>query len=295
MMMTRLWNLLINTFIVVKIIETPRDGFQGLPNFIPTDVKIEYINLLLKCGFNTVEVGSFVSPKAIPQMADTAKVMDGIDFGNTKSDIAVLTASKKGGAMAMEYEQINQIFFPFAVSPTFLKKNINQTLEQAEATIDELQNMCIIHNKELIVFFSMGFGSAYGDDWSIELLLYWIRRMKAKGLNIFPFSDILGGATPESISKVFANLITEFSNTEFGLHLHSLKHQRMEKVDAAYQAGVRMFDTVVNGLGGCPQTGKELVGNLPLGDFLDYCDQNSIHVKLNEGYLKKANEFPINF
>jgi hydroxymethylglutaryl-CoA lyase len=273
---------------VVKIIETPRDGFQGLPNFIPTDVKIEYINLLLKCGFNTVEVGSFVSPKAIPQMADTGKVLDSIHFENTKSDIAVLTATKKGGAMAMDYEHINQIFFPFAISPTFLKRNINQTLEQAEATIDELQNMCVIHDKELIVYFSMGFGSAYGDEWSIDLLHYWIKRMKAKGLNIFPFSDILGGATPDAISKVFTSLIAEFSDTEFGLHLHSLEHQRMEKVDAAYIAGIRMFDTVINGLGGCPQTGKELIGNLPLGDFLNYCGQNNIHVDINEDYLKKA-------
>jgi len=276
---------------VVKIIETPRDGFQGLPNFIPTEKKIEYINLLLQCGFSTVEVGSFVSPKAIPQMADTGRVLDGILFENSKSKIAVLTATKKGGAMAMNYEQIDQIFFPFGISPTFLKKNINQNLEQAEATIDELQNMCVIHNKELVIYFSMGFGSAYGDDWSIELLHYWIKRMIAKGLGIFPFSDILGGATPDAISKVFRNLVSEFSNAEFGLHLHSLEHQRTEKVDAAYKAGVRMFDTVINGLGGCPQTGKELVGNLPLGDFLDYCGGNSIPVNLDISYLKKAVEF----
>ena len=276
---------------MVKIIETPRDGFQGLPNFIPTDKKIEYINILLQCGFNTVEVGSFVSPKAIPQMADTGKVLDSIDFDNSKSKIAVLTATKKGGAMAMEYEHVNQIFFPFAISPTFLKKNINQNLEEAEATIDELQNMCVVHNKELVVYFSMGFGSAYGDDWSIDLLHFWVKRMKAKGLNIFPFSDILGGVTPNTISNVFTSLISEFSNTEFGLHLHSLDYQRMEKVDAAYKSGIRMFDTVINGLGGCPQTGKELVGNLPLGNFLDYCEENSIPVDLNEGYLKKAGEF----
>ena len=276
---------------MVKIIETPRDGFQGLPNFIPTEKKIEYINLLLQCGFSTVEVGSFVSPKAIPQMADTARVLDGINFENSKSKIAVLTATKKGGAMAMNYEQIDQIFFPFGISPTFLKKNINQNLEQAEATIDELQNMCVIHNKELVVYFSMGFGSAYGDDWSIELLHYWIKRMIAKGLGVFPFSDILGGATPDAISNVFTSLISEFESAKFGLHLHSLEHQRTEKVDAAYKAGIRMFDTVINGLGGCPQTGKELVGNLPLGSFLDYCKEKSIPVNLDNSYLKKAGGF----
>ncbi len=278
---------------MVKIIETPRDGFQGLPNLIPTHKKIKYINLLLQCGFATVEVGSFVSPKAIPQMADTGKVLDGIDFENSKSKIAVLTATKKGGIMAMDYEQIDQIFFPFAISPTFLKKNINQSLEQAEATIDELQNMCVIHKKELVVYFSMGFGSAYGDDWSIDLLYYWIKRMISKGLGVFPFSDILGRTTPNAISTVFSSLISEFSNAEFGLHLHSLDYQRMEKVDAAYQAGIRMFDTVINGLGGCPQTGKELVGNLPLENFLAYCEENSIPVGLDRIPLQKAIEFNI--
>jgi len=278
---------------VVKIIETPRDGFQGLPNLIPTHKKIKYINLLLQCGFATVEVGSFVSPKAIPQMADTGKVLDGIDFENSKSKIAVLTATKKGGIMAMDYEQIDQIFFPFAISPTFLKKNINQSLEQAETTIDELQNMCVIHKKKLVVYFSMGFGSAYGDDWSIDLLYYWIKRMISKGLGVFPFSDILGRTTPDAISTVFSSLISEFSNAEFGLHLHSLDYQRMEKVDAAYQAGIRMFDTVINGLGGCPQTGKELVGNLPLENFLAYCEENSIPVGLDRIPLQKAIEFNI--
>ncbi|MFK5854899.1 MAG: hydroxymethylglutaryl-CoA lyase [Bacteroidota bacterium] len=278
---------------MVKIIETPRDGFQGLPNFIPTNKKIEYINLLLKCGFNTVEVGSFVSPRAIPQMADTDKVLDGIDFENSKSKIAILTATKKGGDKAMSFEQIDQIFFPFAISPIFLKKNINQTLEQAEETVDELQNMCVAHNKELVVYFSMGFGSAYGDEWSIDLLHYWINKMKAKGLNIFPFSDILGNASPDAISTVFSSLVSEFTDTEFGLHLHSLDYQRIEKVDAAYKAGIRMFDTVINGLGGCPQTGKELVGNLPLESLLDYFNNNNISTILDTKYLRKAIEFSI--
>lgn len=278
---------------MVNIIETPRDGFQGLPNLVPTEKKIEYINLLLKCGFHTVEAGSFVSPKTIPQMADTAEVLSGIDFENSKSKIAVLVATNKGGERAMAFQQIAQIFFPFSTSPTFLKKNINQTLEQSEKTIDELQNMCVKHGKEQIVYFSMGFGSAYGDEWSLDLLHRWISKMVAKGLNIFPFSDILGEASPEMISKVFESLTSEFQDIEFGLHLHSLDYQRMEKVDAAYKAGIRRFDTVINGLGGCPQTGKELVGNLPLESFLNYCAQNNIPTNLDEHYLKKAIEFPV--
>lgn len=278
---------------MVKIIETPRDGFQGLPQLIPTNKKIEYINLLLQCGFDTVEVGSFVSPKAIPQMADTAEVLDGINIVNSKSKIAVLVATKRGGEHAMSFPQIDQIFFPFSTSPTFLKRNINQTLEQADKTIDELQNMCMSNGKELIVYFSMGFGSAYGDDWSIELLHQWVRKMLKKGLSIFPFSDILGEASPEMISKVFESLSSEFQNTEFGLHLHSIDNHRMEKVDAAYKAGIRRFDTVINGLGGCPQSGKELVGNLPLESFLAYCEQNNIPTNIYKQYMKRAIEYGI--
>ncbi len=278
---------------MVKIIETPRDGFQGLSNLIPTSKKVEYINLLLQCGFHTVEVGSFVSPKAIPQMADTAEVLDGIDLENSKSKIAVLTATKSGGEHVMTFPQIDQIFFPFSTSETFLKKNINQTLDQSEIIIDELQNLCIKNNKELVVYFSMGFGSAYGDDWSLELLNHWISRIKEKGITKFPLSDILGEATPDVISTVFENLLSEFVDLEFGLHLHSLDHQRIEKVDSAYRAGIRRFDTVINGLGGCPQTGKELVGNLPLESFLNYTTKNNITTNLDDHFLQKAIEFPI--
>ncbi len=278
---------------MVKIIETPRDGFQGLPQLVPTNKKIEYINLLLQCGFDTVEVGSFVSPKAIPQMADTAEVLDGIDFENSNSKIAVLVATKRGGERAMSFPQIDQIFFPFSTSPTFLKRNINKTLEQADKTIDELQNMCISNGKELIVYFSMGFGPAYGDDWSLELLHFWINKMKAKGLTVFPFSDILGEASLAIISKVFKSVTAEFTDIEFGLHLHSSDYNRIEKVDIAYKSGIRRFDTVINGLGGCPQTGKELIGNLPLEDFLYFCRNNNIPFRIDEGYLKKAIEFSV--
>ncbi len=278
---------------MVKIIETPRDGFQGLPDFIPTKTKVEYINLLLQCGFDTIEIGSFVSPSVIPQMADTGEVLDRIDFENSKSKIAVLVATKSGGEQAMKYEQINQIFFPFSVSPTFLKKNINQTFEQAENTIDALQNMCVVHGKELIVYFSMGFGRAYGDDWSIELLYYWIKKMRLKGLNVFPFSDILGNAKPDEIKNVFSSLIAKFDDIEFGFHLHTTSYKRYEKIDAAFKTGVRRFDTVINGLGGCPQADNKLVGNLPLDSFVEYCLQNNINLNLNEAYLVFARKHQI--
>ncbi len=274
---------------MVKIIETPRDGFQGLQQIISTKNKIDYINLLLKCGFDTVEVGSFVSPRIIPQMADTEDVLRGID--SSGSNVAVLVATENAGFKAAQFNQVDKIFFPFAISPKFLKKNINQTIEQAERTIDSIQNVCVKNSKELIVYFSMGFGSDYGDSWSMELLYHWLNKMISKDLTTFPFSDILGNATPKSIGFVFNNLLAEFPNVEFGLHLHSRDNQRIDKVNEAFKAGVRRFDTVLNGLGGCPQTGKELVGNLPLDSFVGYCNNNNIKTSLNENYLKQAREF----
>jgi len=273
---------------LIKIIETPRDGFQGLDNFIPTNDKVAYINQLLRCGFQTVEVGSFVSPRLIPQMADTAEVLRQIDLKDVTSDIAVLAVTEKGGKMACEFKQVDQIFFPFSTSPTFLRRNIRSTLVQADQTIDALQNLCLKHNKELVVFFSMGFGSAYGDPWSMDILYEWVDRMMEKELNIFPFSDIFGDADPLTIEKVFRLLMKEFPDAEFGLHLHSLPQKRLEKVAAAYRAGIRRFDTVISGLGGCPQTGKELVGNLPLEALLEFCDNQKVRHELNMNEVHKA-------
>lgn len=274
----------------IKIIETPRDGFQGLANIIPTTEKVKYINQLLRCGFQTVEVGSFVSPRLIPQMSDTAEVLRQLDLTDVTSEIAVLTVTENGGKMACDFKQVDQLFFPFSTSPTFLRRNIKSTLKQADQTIDSIQNLCLKYNKELVVFFSMGFGSAYGDPWNINILYEWVDRMMEKDLNIFPFSDIFGETDPATIEKVFRLLIKEFPDAEFGLHLHSLHDKRIEKVAAAYRAGIRRFDTVISGLGGCPQTGKELVGNLPLESLLEFCEQQKVHHNLDSNELKKAQE-----
>lgn len=279
---------------MVKIVETPRDGFQGLPYVIETGKKIEYINLLLKCGFNTVEVGSFVSPKIIPQMADTAKVIEGLDLTNTDSKIAVLVATEKGGQMAMQFEQVDQVFYPFSTSPTFLKKNINQTIEESVISIFNLQNLCINHNKKLVVYFSMGFDSAYGDSWSLELLYRYVEVFMTMGLTSFPFSDIFGDASPERINTVFKSLIKEYPDMEFALHLHSLAENRIAKVDAAFQAGIRQFEAVLGGLGGCPQTGKELLGNLPTGELLNYLESKNIDTGVSVDSLYLAKEYLIN-
>jgi len=277
----------------IKIIETPRDGMQGINSFIPTQKKIGYINLLLKCGFDTVEVGSFVSPIAIPQMKDTAEVLEKLDLSLTKSKIAVLVANLKGGKMAAEFDQVNEIFFPFSTSPTFLKKNLNATITEAEKTVEELQNLCVRTGKELVTYLSMGFGDPYGDEWSIDLLYNWVEKLKNKGLSTIPLSDIMGDASPELIEEVFSQLTASFPDVEFGLHLHALAGQEYDKIDAAWQVGVRRFDTVINGMGGCPMTGKELVGNLSLEALQQYCSDMDIETGVNSGMLKKAQLFPI--
>lgn len=247
--------------------------------------------MLLKCGFDTVEVGSFVSPKLIPQMADTADVLKGLDLSETKSKIAVLVATEKGGQLAVGFEQVDQVFFPFSISSTFLNRNIKKTIEEAVITVYNLQNLCIDHNKDLVIFFSMGFGDAYGDPYSIELLIKYIEIFVSMGITTFPFSDIIGEAKPKTINSVFVALREEFKDVEFGLHLHSLAEGRLEKIDAAYKAGIRRFDTVISGIGGCPQTGMEMIGNLPLRDFTKYCGNNNIPTGLNESNLLKAESF----
>jgi len=272
----------------IKIIETPRDGMQGIESFIPTQQKIDYINLLLRCGFDTVEVGSFVSHKNIPQMKDTAEVLEKLDLSVTKSKIAVLVANLKGGKMAAGFDQVDEIFFPFSTSPTFLKKNLNATIKEAEKTVDELQNLCEKNDKKLVTYLSMGFGDPYGDEWSIELLHIWIDKLKSKGLSIIPLSDIMGDASPELIAEVFSQLTASFPDIEFGLHLHALAGQAHDKIDAAWQTGIRRFDTVINGMGGCPMTGKELVGNLALETLLYYCAEKNIETNLKESMLEQA-------
>ncbi|PLX01820.1 MAG: hydroxymethylglutaryl-CoA lyase [Marinilabiliales bacterium] len=272
----------------IKILETPRDGMQGIEQFIPTEKKIEYINILLNCGFHTVEVGSFVSPKAIPQLADTAKVLDKLDYSNTNSRIAVLVANNKGGDIAMNFDIVDDIIYPFSVSETFLKRNINQNFAEAEKTIDYLQNICVKNNKTLIPFLSMGLGNPYGDEWNIDILNFWTDKFKSKGINYVPVSDIIGEAEPDKIYEIFTALKNEFPDLEFGLHLHSEVKSASNKIEAAYNAGIRRFDTVLGGLGGCPMTGREMIANLDLRVLLNYCEANNIETGLNMEMVNKA-------
>jgi len=278
---------------MVHLTETPRDGMQALKQLIPTERKIEYINLLLRCGFNTVEVGSFVSPRAIPQMADIDEVLNGIDLSGSQSEIAVLIVTKKGIKRACEFEQIDKLFYPFSLSETFLKRNIKQTHEDAIRIIDELINFSVLYNKKPIVYYSWAFGDPYNDPWSLELLVKSIEEMASKGLSYFPLSDIAGEVSPQTISKVFKTLIETFPNLDFGFHLHALPQDRISKTEAAFNAGVKFFDSVIGGIGGCPMTGKELVANMDTETLLDFFNRKDVPVNVDRNCVEKAANFPL--
>lgn len=276
----------------LKIIESPRDGFQGIPMFIPTAVKTAYINQLLKVGFETVEVGSFVSPKAIPQMKDTPEVIAGLDLIDSSSKVMVLAANMKGGLEAISYNTIDQLYFPFGISETFQKKNINSTFDKSKLFIRELNTLASDSGKELMVVISMGFGNPYGDSWSIDLLVDFCGYFYEQGFRVLPIADGLGLAGPDLIHDVYATLIPSFPEMEFGIHLHTLPNEYYDKVDAAYSAGVRRFDTVLGGIGGCPMTDKELMGNLNTLSLIEYCERNSIEHGLDAELLRDlANKY----
>ena len=278
---------------MVHLTETPRDGFQALSKFINTKQKIEYINLLLRCGFDTVEVGSFVSPRAIPQMADIDEVLNGIDLSDTQSEIAVLIVTKKGIERACEYEQIDKLFYPYSLSETFLQRNIKQTHDDAIRIIDELINSSIKCNKKPVVYYSWAFGDPYNDPWSLELLVKSIEMMASKGLTYFPLSDIAGEVSLQTINKVFSTLIKTFPNLDFGFHLHALPQDRISKTEAAFNAGVKFFDSVIGGIGGCPMTGKELVANMDTETLLDFFNKKNVRVNVDRNCVEKAANFPL--
>lgn len=272
----------------IKIIETPRDGIQGLNKFISTSRKVDLINLLLKVGFDTVEVGSFVSEKAIPQLKDTVEVIRNIDLKNTTSEIMVLVANKKGAQKAAEFEEVSCLSFPFSISPTFLRKNINSGPAEVMNTVKDIKNICDRNNKELIVYLTMGFGNPYGDEWNTEIVEKWVEKIYESGIRIIPLSDTTGEANTEKIIKVYETLTNKFPDAEFGLHLHSAKSDWYDKLNAGYVAGCRRFDTVTGGLGGCPMTGKELLQNLDTLDLVKYCDRNNINTGLDINMLRIA-------
>ncbi len=260
----------------IQILETPRDAMQGLHRIIPTDKKVELINAILKVGFDIVDVGSFVSPNAVPQMSDTAEVLQQIDTGGSKSNLFVLAVNAKGAITASKYSKISYIGFPFSTSPTFLKKNIKSDINKAWKTANDIQDTCVKTNKNFLVYLSMAFGNPYNDPDDVELIFQWVEKFYNIGIKSISLSDITGVATVKKIEKIYANLTRQFPTIQFGIHLHTNSNDWYGKIDTAYRNGCTLFEGVINGLGGCPMTGYELLGNLASGNIMEWASQNKI-------------------
>jgi len=246
----------------MKIIECPRDAMQGLHDFIPTEKKALYINQLLKVGFDTIDFGSFVSPKAIPQLKDTAQVLDQLDLTRTKSKLLAIIANLRGAEDAIQFEEIDYLGFPLSISEQFQKRNTNKSIADALTTVADIQNLCHKHNKTLVTYISMGFGNPYGEAFNEEIVAGFVEKLATLGVKIISLSDTIGVAEPEVINSIFSTSINAYPSIEFGAHFHSTPDMTLEKLEAAYNAGCRRFDTAIKGFGGCPMAKNDLTGNV---------------------------------
>jgi len=272
----------------MKIIECPRDAMQGIKDIIPTEVKSKYINSLLNIGFDTIDFGSFVSPKAIPQMHDTAEVLKQLDLSTTKSKLLAIIANTRGAQDACSFEEIKYLGFPFSISETFQQRNANSSIAESLVRVEEIQNLCVNHKKELVVYISMAFGNPYGDVWNSDIVIDWTKKLSDLGVKIIALSDTIGVSDQQNISYLFSNIIPEFKNVEIGAHLHSTKEKAQEKIDAAYKSGCQRFDVAIHGFGGCPMAKDDLTGNLATEDLEQYFNLNKIDLNLNTDLLYKA-------
>ena len=277
----------------VKITECPRDAMQGISEFIPTEQKIAYINTLLKVGFDTLDFGSFVSPRAIPQLSDTAQVIAGLDLTNTKTKLLAIVASKKGGELAASHSEVTYLGYPFSFSETFLLKNINKTIEQGHELTKQLLNICEKQDKQLLLYLTMAFGNPYGDVWHEEQIYKWVDKASHLGITKITLSDITGESTPELIHKVYCRLIKQYPKIDFGIHLHTTHTSAQAKVNSALKAGCCSFDTVLNDKGGCPMTGKELTANLNTFNFIKYTEDSNINTNIDKNLLKQAYKYAL--
>ncbi len=254
----------------VKIIECPRDAMQGIKTFIPTERKVIYLQSLLRVGFDTLDFGSFVSPKAIPQMADTAEVLSRLDLSKTQSKLLAIIANTRGAELASEHNAIRYLGFPFSISENFQMRNTHKTIAESIVTLQEILEIADQSNKEVVAYLSMGFGNPYGDPWNVEIVGEWTEKLAGMGVKILSLSDTVGSSTPEVIDYLFSNLIPQYPEIEFGAHLHTTPDKWFEKVDAAYKAGCRRFDGAIQGFGGCPMAKDDLTGNMPTEKLLSY-------------------------
>ncbi len=274
----------------IALIECPRDAMQGWKTFIPTQKKIEYINALLKVGFDTIDFGSFVNPKAIPQMADTKKVIGKLQLTNSKSKLLAIVANERGATEAVVYDEINYLGYPFSVSETFQKRNTNATIDESLQRVEAIQNLCIKNKKELVIYISMGFGNPYGDIYNEEIVFTWVNKIISLGIKIISLADTVGVATAAQINNITKYLIDALPQIEIGVHLHSTVLNWKEKIDAALNAGCKRFDGALKGIGGCPLANDELVGNMDTELMIPYFEKLHLLYDLNEDALVKSSK-----
>ncbi len=254
----------------IKIIECPRDAMQGIKLFIPTARKVAYLQSLLRVGFDTIDFGSFVSAKAIPQMQDTAEVLAQLDLAQTRSKLLAIIANTQGALAASYHKEIQYLGFPFSISENFQMRNTHKTIEESLVTLNQILEIAYKNNKEVVVYLSMGFGNPYGDPWNVDIVGNWTENLANRGVKILSLSDTIGSSTPEVIHYLFSNLIPKYPDIEFGAHLHTTPEKWFEKVDAAYNAGCRRFDGAIQGFGGCPMAKDTLTGNMPTEKLLSF-------------------------
>lgn len=272
----------------IKLIECPRDAMQGIHHFIDTDLKAKYINLLLQVGFDTIDFGSFVSEKAIPQLKDTKEVLNKLDLSSTSSKLLAIVANVRGAEAAILHEEISYLGFPFSISETFQRRNTNSTIEESMETVKRMLELCDISGKEAVIYLSMGFGNPYGDPWNQEIVAHWAQELVDAGAGILALSDTTGESTPEKITELLPSLIETFPSTEIGVHLHSTPNTRLEKMEAAYDVGCRRFDSALKGFGGCPMAADDLTGNMATEDLIAFLESKGEDLKLDMNKWKEA-------
>lgn len=273
----------------IKITECPRDAMQGLKEFIPTEIKISYLNQLLKCNFDTLDFGSFVSEKAIPQLADTKAVLRKLDLSQTKTKLLAIVANERGAEDAVSFEEINYLGFPFSISETFQQRNTNSSIEEAFLKLEKIQNLTLKNSKELVVYISMGFGNPYGDVWNNEIVHFWSEKIHQKlGVKNLALSDTIGCATSSLVKELFKEIIPSLPNVEFAAHLHTVPSNALDLVEAAYLSGCIKFDGAIKGLGGCPMAKDDLTGNMPTEKIIEFFEQHAVYHGVDEKEFEKS-------
>lgn len=272
----------------VNLVECPRDAMQGLKWFIPTETKVAYLNTLLRVGFDTLDFGSFVSPKAIPQMRDTAAVLGQLNLNQSPTRLLAIVANVRGAEDALHFSEIHYLGFPFSISETFQQRNTNSSMDESLRTVEKIQSLCTNSGKELVVYISMAFGNPYGDEWSPELAIQWVEKMASLGVKIMAMSDTVGVAQPEDVSTLFHAVIPAFPGVNFGAHLHCTPYNWKQKVQAAWNAGCRRYDAAIKGYGGCPMAKDELVGNLATENLLAFLDESHVELRLDRHLFASA-------